>query len=90
MVKLITILLTILLFFAVKWLSFLIVNKLPSWLDYQPFNCPTCLSFWLNLSLSIALTFLVTHWCIPYIIITLLDALALVIHKKREKSLNDL
>ena len=90
MLKLLIILLSLLLFFAVKWLASLIVDKLPSWLDYQPFNCPTCLSFWLNLSLSIALTFLVTHWCIPYIVITLLDGIALIIHKKREKSLSEL
>lgn len=90
MLKLLIILSTILLFFAVKWLASLVVDKLPEWLNYQPFNCPTCLSFWLNIGLSCCLTFLVTHWCIPYIIITLLDGVALIIDKRKMKSFDEI
>jgi len=28
------------------WVSFLTVTTLPKWLDFKPFNCVVCLSFW--------------------------------------------
>ena len=86
MVKiLITILLTIILFFAVKWLAFLIIKnvELPAYIDYKPYNCSSCLSFWLNLSLSICLTLLITKLSIVYIIITLLDGIAMLLDKRK-------
>lgn len=92
MLKLLIIVSLIILFFAIKWLSFLIVQniELPVWLDYKPYNCPTCLSFWLNIGLSVCLTFLITKLSIVYIIITLLDGVALLIDYRNFKSLNEL
>ena len=92
MLKLLIIVSLIILFFAVKWLAFLITKnvELPVWLDYKPYNCPTCLSFWLNLGLSVCLTFLITKLSIVYIIITLLDGVALLIDYRNFKSLNEL
>lgn len=92
MLKLLIIVSLIILFFAVKWLAFLITKnvELPAWLDYKPYNCPTCLSFWLNIGLSVCLTFLITKLSIVYIIITLLDGVALLIDYRNFKSLNEL
>lgn len=92
MLKLLIIVSLIILFFAVKWLAFLITKnvELPVWLDYKPYNCPTCLSFWLNIGLSVCLTFLITKLSIVYIIITLLDGVALLIDYRNFKSLNEL
>lgn len=85
MLKLLIIVSLTILFFAVKWLAFLIVQnvELPVWLDYKPYNCPTCLSFWLNIGLSVCLTFLITKLSIVYIIITLLDGVALLIDYRK-------
>lgn len=85
MLKLLIILSFIALFFSIKWLSFLILEniQLPAFLDYKPYNCSTCLSFWLNLGLSVCLTLLITKLSIIYIIITLLDGIALLIDERR-------
>lgn len=86
MVKiLITILLTIILFFAVKWLAFLIIKnvELPAYIDYKPYNCSSCLSFWLNLFTSVTITLLITKLSIVYIIITLLDGIAMLLDKRK-------
>lgn len=34
-------------------ISFFSVTNLPSWLDFKPFNCNVCLSFWLSLFISL-------------------------------------
>jgi hypothetical protein len=31
------------------WISFFTAGSLPSWLDFKPFNCIVCLSFWSTL-----------------------------------------
>jgi hypothetical protein len=28
------------------WIRFFTAGSLPSWLDFKPFNCIVCLSFW--------------------------------------------
>jgi hypothetical protein len=28
------------------WISFFTAGSLPNWLDFKPFNCIVCLSFW--------------------------------------------
>lgn len=85
MLKLLIIVSLTILFFAVKWLAFLIVQnvELPVWLDYKPYNCPTCLSFWLNIGLSVCLTFLITKLSVIYVIITILDGIAMLIDKRK-------
>lgn len=85
MLKIVIITSLVILFFAVKWLAFLIVQniELPVWLDYQPYNCPSCLSFWLNIGISCCLTLLITKLSIIYVIITILDGIAMLIDKRR-------
>ena len=31
------------------WISFFTAGSLPAWLDFKPFNCIVCLSFWCTL-----------------------------------------
>jgi hypothetical protein len=31
------------------WISFFTAGSLPAWLDFKPFNCIVCLSFWSTL-----------------------------------------
>ena len=31
------------------WISFFTAGSLPTWLDFKPFNCIVCLSFWSTL-----------------------------------------
>jgi len=31
---------------AFLWVSFFSLNQIPNWLDFKPFNCVVCLSFW--------------------------------------------
>jgi len=31
---------------ALIWVSFFSMNDFPKWLDFKPFNCVVCLSFW--------------------------------------------
>lgn len=92
MLKLLIIISLIILFFVVKWLAFLIVQnvQLPAFLDYKPYNCNDCLSFWLNLFISATITFLITKLSIIYIIITLLDGIAMFFEKRKAKSLDEI
>lgn len=38
---------------ALIWVSFFSLNDFPKWLDFKPFNCVVCLSFWSALILSL-------------------------------------
>lgn len=85
MLKIVIITSLVILFFVVKWLAFLIVQniQLPAFLDYKPYNCNDCLSFWLNLFISTTITFLITKLSVIYVIITLLDGIAMLIDHRR-------
>lgn len=85
MLKILLVISLVILFFAVKWLAFLIIKnvELPAFLDYKPYNCSSCLSFWLNLFTSTTITFLITKLSIAYIIITLLDGIAILINERK-------
>jgi hypothetical protein len=38
---------------ACLFTAFLTITNLPTWLDFKPFNCAICLSFWSTLVLII-------------------------------------
>lgn len=31
---------------SLLWVAFFSVTPMPKWLDFKPFNCTVCLSFW--------------------------------------------
>lgn len=35
------------------WVSFFTASNVPTWLDFKPFNCIICLSFWSSLIASL-------------------------------------
>ena len=39
-------------------ISFFSVTEMPSWLDFKPFNCNVCLSFWATVLAFIAMHFI--------------------------------
>jgi hypothetical protein len=48
------------------WISFFTAGSLPTWLDFKPFNCIVCLSFWCTL--FGALLFIFAPITQPYLI----------------------
>lgn len=73
------------LFFLVKFMAYYVIEKkelVPDWINYKPFNCVQCCSFWTNLILSIAVTYFIQPWFFVWIIVTVLDAIAYWIDRK--------
>ena len=73
-------------FFAILLFSRLIVEKwqlIPSWLDYQPFNCKKCLGFWTGIATSVA--FCMAGWWIAgitLVFLSILNAGAVIIDER--------
>lgn len=71
-------------FFIIKILSWFLIEKkqlTPTWLDYKPFNCTQCFSFWTNITLSILSTWLISPYLFVWIAITALDAVAYIVDR---------
>ena len=45
---------------AFLWVSFFSINQTPKWLDFKPFNCVVCLSFWTCLT-----AYIIHFYCEP-------------------------
>jgi len=79
------VILSIIVFFVVKCIIYNITEKgLPDFINYQPFNCYKCFSFWTLITLYIVILLSFSTWAfsIAGIIITILDAIALTIDEK--------
>lgn len=80
-------------FILIKWLCFFIIEKkewVPEFINYKPFNCTQCCSFWLNLFISISLTYWFLPYFYVYIIITVADAVAYIVDRRENtRSVND-
>lgn len=64
----------------------------PEWLNYQPFNCIVCLTFWLLVFLYITAALIFSSWTIAItgIILASLNAIAMKVHQKHNTvSIND-
>lgn len=76
------------LFLPVKMLTYKITDEwgLPKWLDYKPFNCYLCLTFWTLLAvyLTIGLIFNLKITLFVGIIIAVLNAIAMYIDQKNK------
>lgn len=76
------------LFLLVKMLTYKITDEwgLPKWLDYKPFNCYLCLTFWTLLAvyLTIGLIFNLKITLFVGIIIAVLNAIAMYIDQKNK------
>lgn len=85
--NLIFIIYTFAVFFAVIWFSEkFTVSWLPSWLDYKPFNCSKCLSFWLMGTIYVISSYLL-EWNLLILILgltlTILNTIAKIIDERR-------
>lgn len=73
-------------FFLILLMSWLVVEKwqlIPSWLDYQPFNCKKCLGFWTGIACGTA--FCIGGWWISGIclfFLSMLNAGAVIIDER--------
>lgn len=85
--------LTIFIFFTIKYLIFKITEKgLPAFINYQPYSCYKCCSFWVLLFIYInsIITLQLWYMGIIGIIITILDAVALHIDEMNTVSVNEI
>ena len=88
MIIVLQILLILVIFLPIKYIAYYIteVKGLPQWLDYKPFNCKLCLTFWLLIAsyLTIWLAFACLYTAIGGIILAILNALAMWIDQRNK------
>ena len=77
-----------LIFFITGYFSWWVTekNKVPSFLDYQPFKCNKCLEFWLLVGLYITLGISFSLWVvlIAGIVLAILNAIAMWVNEKNK------
>lgn len=82
------ILLILVIFLPIKYIAYYIteVKGLPQWLDFKPWNCKLCLTFWLLIAsyLTIWLAFACLYTAIGGIILAILNALAMWIDQRNK------
>lgn len=84
--NLLQIILTLVIFFTVKFLCWKITDEwgLPMWLRYKPYICYLCLGFW-SLTAFYLVSGLILHLWVTMavgVVLTILDAIAQVVHQK--------
>lgn len=88
MIIVLQILLILVIFLPIKYIAYYIteVKGLPQWLDYKPFNCKLCLTFWLLIAsyLTLWLAFACLYTAIGGIILAILNALAMWIDQRNK------
>lgn len=88
MIIVLQILLILVIFLPIKYIAYYIteVKGLPQWLDYKPFNCKLCLTFWLLIAsyLTIWLAFACLYTAIGGITLAILNALAMWIDQRNK------
>lgn len=81
------ILLILVIFLPIKYIAYYIteVKGLPQWLDYKPFNCKLCLTFWLLIAayLTLWLAFACLYTGVGGIIFAGMNALAMWLDQKK-------
>ena len=82
------VLLVLIIFFPVKWICWKITEVwgLPTFLDYMPWICRKCLSFWSLIALYIACGLLCHLWITMAVgaILTILDTIAVIVDQKKK------
>lgn len=82
------VLLVLTLFIPVRWLTYQITEVwgLPVWLNYKPFNCNLCLTFWSLLAVYLTIGFAFSLWITmgAGLALTVLNAIAMYIDQKNK------
>lgn len=88
MINILQVILILAVFLPTKYLVYKWTNQenYPTWLDYKPFNCELCCTFWTLLSLYLAIGFLFSLYItlIGGIVLTILNAIAMYINQKQK------
>lgn len=87
-IEILQLLLVLALFFPMKWLCYEITEKwgLPIWLDYMPWVCRKCLSFWSLMALFIVCGLVFHLWITMAVgaILTALDTIAVIVDQRNK------
>lgn len=82
------VLLILVLFLSVRFFTYQITEVwgLPTWLNYKPFNCQLCLTFWTLLAVYLTVGFALEAWVTMYggIALAILNAIAMWINQKNK------
>lgn len=75
-------------FIIIKYISYKWTNGgcIPKWLDYAPYSCELCLTFWLLMFayISVGLSFEIYITLIGGVILAILNAIAMYINQKNK------
>lgn len=86
--NIIEVLLVLIIFFPTKWFAWKITEVwgLPQWLDYQPYSCKKCLTFWLLTALFLSCGLLCHLWITMAVggLITALDTIAVIVDQRKK------
>lgn len=73
-------------FLISNWFTWWFTEKdnVPAFLDYQPFKCRLCLTFWLLVGIYIAIGISFKLWIVVIagVILAILNAIAMYVHQK--------
>ena len=80
--------LVLVIFFVIKWFAWQITDEwgLPEWLQYKPWNCNLCLTFW-SLMAVYLIAGLVAHQYITMFVgigLAILNAIAMWINQRKK------
>ena len=87
-IQILQVILVIALFIPIKWICYKITEEwgLPTFLNYMPYSCRKCLSFWslMAIYISIGLVFHLYITMAVGAILTILDAIAVIVDQKKK------
>ena len=87
-IQILQLILVIAIFIPIKWICYKITEVwgLPTFLDYMPYSCRKCLSFWSLLAfyLSVGLVFHLYITMAVGAILTILDVIAVMVDQKNK------
>ena len=87
-IQILQLILVIALFIPIKWICYKITEEcgLPTFLNYMPYSCRKCLSFWslMAIYISIGLVFHLYITMAVGAILTVLDVIAVIVDQKKK------
>lgn len=76
----------ILVFLTVNWVGYMLTDRWenrPEWLDYRPWNCRLCLTFWLNMAAALFFLIMGVVWTAAGIaVLGVMNAAAMWLNQK--------
>lgn len=87
-IEILQVLLVIVIFILIKWICYKITEVwgLPTFLDYMPYSCRKCLSFWSLTACFIACGLLLHLWITMAVgcVLTVLDTIAVIVDQRKK------